>query len=245
MITLTTVGTGSKGNAYILRDGNWQFLLDAGVPWKSIQKACEYQPLDGAVCSHWHGDHVDGAKQVSRYGCDIYAGEDAAQGIAERTGARIRPLKPQKAYRINGWNVLCFPLPHEDVPNYGFVIRSPMSYHKLAYLTDFGYTKYRFKQLHVDSLLISCNHMDNPEAFAGSENFGHVVRGHSSLSVVKEIVTVNQTDSLKHIVLCHISEENGDPDEMARQIAEIAPQATVHIAEKSKLIILQKEGVDN
>ena len=117
-------------------------------------------------------------------------------------------------------------------------MQSPVSQHKLVYLTDFGYTKYRFKQLAVNTLLISCNHMDNPEAFAGSENFDHVVRGHSSLSVVKEIVTVNQTDSLKHIILCHISEENGDPDEMARQIAEISPQATVYVAEKNHSIVL-------
>ena len=238
MITLTTVGTGSRGNAYILRDNDRQVLLDAGVPWKAIQKASGYGLLDFAACSHWHGDHIDGVKQVSRYGCDVYAGEDAAQGIAERTGARIRPLKPQKAYRINGWNVLCFPLPHEDIPNYGFVIKSPVSCHKLAYLTDFGYTKYRFRSLNVDSLLISCNHMDNPEAYAGSENFDHVVRGHSSLSVVKEIITVNQTESLRNIILCHISEDNGDPEEMARQIAETAPQATVYVAEKNHSIVL-------
>lgn len=238
MITLTTVGTGSRGNAYILRDNDRQILLDAGVPWKSIQKASGYRVLDCAVITHLHGDHSEYAKWVSRYGCDIYAGEDAAQGIAERTGARVRPLKPQKAYPINGWNILCFPLPHEDIPNYGFIIRSPVSRHKLAYLTDFGYTKYRFKHLHVDSLLISCNHMDNPEAFAGSENFDHVVRGHSSLSVVKEIITVNQTESLRNIILCHISEDNGDPEEMARQIAETAPQAMVYVAEKNHSIVL-------
>lgn len=52
---LITVGTGSKGNAYILRDGNWQMLLDAGVPWKGVQKACGYGVLDCALITHKHG----------------------------------------------------------------------------------------------------------------------------------------------------------------------------------------------
>lgn len=124
------------------------------------------------------------------------------------------------------------------MPNYGFIVQSPESHHTLAYLTDFGYTKYRFRRIPVETLLISCNHVDDTDRFKDAENFQHVVRGHSSLSVVKEIIKTNMTDALKNIILCHISEENGDPDEMARQVAEIAPQATVYVAEKNHSIVL-------
>lgn len=55
MITLTTVGTGSKGNAYILRDGNRTILLDAGFQWKGIEKACGYGVIDAAFITHEHG----------------------------------------------------------------------------------------------------------------------------------------------------------------------------------------------
>lgn len=239
MTQLITVGTGSTGNAYILRDGDRQMLLDAGVYWKNIQKASGYAPIDLAVISHWHSDHVEAVKMVSRYACDVYAGEDAAQGIAERTGGKVRPLKPQKVYHINDWTVLCFPLPHEDVPNYGFIIRSPVSYHTLAYLTDFGYTKYRFRRIPVETLLISCNHVDDTGRFKDAENFQHVLRGHSSLSVVKEIIKTNMTDALKHIILCHMSEDNADPEDMQREIQElVGNEVSVDIAEKGKVIDL-------
>ena len=125
------------------------------------------------------------------------------------------------------------------MPNYGFIIRSPVSYHTLAYLTDFGDTKYRFRRIPVETLLISCNHVDDTDRFKDAENFQHVLRGHSSLSVVKEIIMTNMTDALKHIILCHMSEENSDPEDMQKEIQEIVGcAATVDIAEKGKVIDL-------
>ena len=52
---LVTVSTGSIGNAYLLQDGNRQILLDAGFPWKGIQKACGYGVFDCALITHKHG----------------------------------------------------------------------------------------------------------------------------------------------------------------------------------------------
>ena len=61
--------------------------------------------------------------------------------------------------------------------------------------------------------------------------------------MVKEIIKTNMTDALKHIILCHMSEDNADPEDMQMEIQELVGYAaTVDIAEKGKVIDLQKEG---
>ena len=57
---ITAISSGSKGNAYLISDGETTLLLDAGVTFKRIQEAAGYNTgkIAAALVTHRHGDHT-------------------------------------------------------------------------------------------------------------------------------------------------------------------------------------------
>lgn len=238
---LRVVGSGSSGNSYMLKDHGQYLALDAGMKFQAVQVGCDFEvgKIVACLCGHAHKDHSKYLPVFDQNAIDCYAGKEAVLPIAKATGYTPTALKERKWNRIGEWEVLAFDVPHEDEPNYGFIIESP-SGHKLMYLTDFQYSRYTFRRMHLNTMLIACNHMDDIEEHAGgSANFGHVVKGHSSLSVVKNCIQANKTDDLRHVVLCHLSENNADPDEMVKQVQEVVGRkVTVDVVRKGLVLEL-------
>lgn len=148
----------------------------------------------------------------------------------------IQVFEPYKggsqSFKADGWQIKAFELPHDDVENRGIYLKSP-SGHRILYMTDFSFCKYTFTKLKVQTILIECNHMDDIAKDDNEGKYSHVLRGHSSLSVVKEFLRVNQTDELRNVILCHLSADNADPDEMLRQVQTVVGDSVnVHIAKK-------------
>jgi len=148
----------------------------------------------------------------------------------------IQIFEPYKggsqSFEADGWQIKAFELPHDNVDNRGIYLISP-SGHRLLYMTDFSYCAYIFKKLKVQTILIECNHMDDIEDYGNEGKIYHVLRGHSSISTVCEFLRVNQTEELRNVILCHLSADNADPDEMLRQVQTVVgDDVKVNIAKK-------------
>jgi hypothetical protein len=103
-------------------------------------------------------------------------------------------------------------------------------------MTDFGYCRYTFKSWNVDTWLIACNHIENPDMEA--EKYAHVVMGHSSLSTVKDILAVNKCDAMKNVILCHVSAD-ADTEQMVTEVKEVVGDGVnVSLAKKGTVIYL-------
>ena len=137
-----------------------------------------------------------------------------------------------QSFKVDGWQIKAFELPHDNVDNMGIYLKSP-SGHRLLYMTDFSYCKYTFQKTKVNTILIECNHMDDVAEEDNEGKFYHVLRGHSGLSTVCEFLRVNQTEELKTVILCHLSSENADESEMLKQVQEV-------VGEKVKVVIAKK-----
>lgn len=148
----------------------------------------------------------------------------------------IQVFEPYKggsqSFESNGWKMKSFELPHDNVENRGIFLKSP-SGHRMLYMTDFSFCAYTFTKLKVQTILIECNHMDDIEEEGNEGKFAHVLRGHSSCSTVCEFLRVNQTDELRNVILCHLSADNADPDEILRQVQTVVGDSVnVYIANK-------------
>ena len=207
---LITVGTGSKGNCYLLkRDNNRYIALDCGVPWKKVMVATKFRPsdIDLALVTHSHSDHAR------------YMGDFVANGIETVTTSN----KARKILRKGEVDIVPFEVPH-DVLCYGFLIR--VDGRTIVYMTDFGYCKYTFKSWKVDTFIIACNHDENPDS--DEAKYAHVVMGHSSLSTVKWILEANKAESMKNVILVHYS-QSADIEAMAEEIQKTVGD-TVEVA---------------
>ena len=205
---LLTLGTGSKGNSYVLSDddGN-SLILDAGVSIEAIKKALDFnfQSVSGVLISHGHKDHVLCADALEYYGLDVWKPYVWDDGLDRIT--------------LGAYAVSSFPVNHDTEPCTGFLIRHTSGF-RMIYATDLSYTKYIFSKFKADCILVECNYMDeyvNPEL----EYLRHKVCGHFSLKNCKEFIKVNQTDNLKTIILCHMSFSSCDGAESIKQIKEI------------------------
>ena len=161
---------------------------------------------------------------------------DHSKSASKLQNMGIPVFEPYKggsqSFESNGWKMKAFELPHDDVENRGIYLKSP-SGHRMLYMTDFSYCAYTFTKLKVQTILIECNHMDDIDEGSNENKFCHVVRGHSALSTVCEFLRVNQTEELRNVILCHLSADNADPDEMLRQVQTVVGDSVnVHIAKK-------------
>ena len=215
---LITVGTGSKGNCYLLkRDNDKIIALDCGVPWKKVMVATKFRPsdIDLALVTHSHSDHAR------------YMGDFVANGIETVTTSN----KARKILRKGEVDIVPFEVPH-DVLCYGFLIR--VDGRTIVYMTDFGYCKYTFKSWKVDTFIIACNHDENPDA--DEAKYVHVVMGHSSLSTVKGILEANKSEFMKNVILVHYS-QSADIEAMAEEIQKtVGDTAKVAIARNGEAI---------
>ena len=161
---------------------------------------------------------------VQCYGCD-----ELQEKLETVYGERIIGLPEKRSIRISEWIVTPFYLPHTTrdkdtgalipCPNFGYLIKN--SDEVLLYATDFEYIPYTFKNQRINYMLLECNHMDDLMD-SSSANYVHALKGHSSLSVVKDFAQVNKTPDLRNIILCHLSSENADPETMQKEVQSVA-----------------------
>ena len=161
---------------------------------------------------------------VQCYGCD-----ELQEKLEIVYGEKIIGLPEKRSVTISEWIVTPFYLPHTTrdkdtgalipCPNFGYLIKN--SDEVLLYATDFEYIPYTFKNQSINYMLLECNHMDDLMD-SSSANYVHALKGHSSVSTVRDIILANKTPDLRNVILCHLSSENADPETMQKEVQSVA-----------------------
>lgn len=153
---------------------------------------------------------------IQCYGCD-----ELQEKLEIVYGEKITGLPEKRSVRISEWIVTPFYLPHDNTPNFGFLIDFPDDAGRLLYATDFEYLPYTFKSLKINYFLLECNHqadlVERSEA-----KYEHSLRGHSELETVKGIVRVNKTPDMRNVILCHLSSGWSDLEIMHKEVQSVA-----------------------
>lgn len=229
---ITVIGSGSSGNAYVLRSGTDVLLLEAGLPLARIRQALGFRlhTVAGLWISHHHGDHAGSARAVWQAGVPVYCLPETA-AACDLAGHRVTLLTPRTPVRCGAWQVLPFPVIH-DVPTVGFVIQHGAD--RVLYVTDTAYIPVRVPGLtHV---LIEANYA--PDILEANVRAGRIpsglrnriVRTHMSLDTVMGFLQANDLSRLQQIWLLHLSDANSDATRFQREVSRITGTPT-YIAE--------------
>lgn len=205
---LIVCGTGSSGNCYVLTNGEETLVLEAGLSIKAVQVAIGFKvrSIKGLLVTHEHKDH-------SRY-----TFEYEIAGIP-----RYEPYKeenPPRQCQFGRFNIQCFPLVH-NVPCYGFLIQHP-EIGRFLYVTDTEYVPFLFKD--INAMLIEANYSEK-YLDRSAPNYLHVKQGHMDIQTTIDCikaVAANTTD-LRDVILCHLSDDHGDPGEFWAETNAIVP----------------------
>lgn len=226
---LTIIGSGSKGNGYLLDNGTEALLIEAGVPFKAVLHAlCGHvERLAGCLISHEHGDHAGHVGEVLDYAVPTYAtcGTIKAMGRGKR-GFEPTALQGQPGtYRqitVGKFIVQPFETRHDAAEPAGFLIW----HHEtgtVLFATDTYYLPNRYAGL--NNILIECNY--DPTTLDRRIEAGEIPaalrrrlhESHLSFETCRQALLANELSEVCRIVLIHISEGNGDPGRFAAGIA--------------------------
>ena len=214
MCRLITVGSGSSGNTYLIQCGDEVLVLDCGIKLIQVKKALSFyiRGIVGAIVTHSHGDH---AKYISEY---------EAAGIPVFKPYEMESLRQDT--QMGGFRIQSFGVTH-SVPTVGYLIGHERL-GKMLYVTDASYVKYTFRNL--NTILIEANWSEK-YVDKDKSNYSHVLRGHMNIGVTEECIRSNINQGLHNVILCHISDSNGNASEFREVINEATPPWTrVHIA---------------
>lgn len=230
-LTITTIASGSKGNAYHISDGQTSLLLEAGVPFKQIQKALKFnlQNTVGCLITHEHMDHAKYTNQMlsAAINCYMSTGTASALNIEHH---RIKTIQANKQYQIGTWTIIAFDVQHDVNEPFGFLIRSKEG-DVLLFATDTYYIKQRFKG--ITHMMIECNYaqsvLDQNLEDGKIHNFLYkrVMKSHFSLENLTEFIKANDLSQVDEIHLLHLSDKNSDEKLMYETIAKLTGKRVI------------------
>ena len=211
IIKFKVLDSGSSGNCYILENDKEALIIEAGLPFKEVKKALDFnvKKIVGVIVGHIHFDHFKYMGQFKAAGIQTLCfGEEMPEYDAEK----------MKHYLLGmgKFRIKPFPLVH-DVPCYGFYISHP-DMGNLVYASDTEYIKYRFKGL--NHILVEANYSKDLVSDI-PEKRKHVLTGHMEIDTACGFIKANRNAALRSVILLHLSKESCNQEDFKAKTEKV------------------------
>lgn len=236
---LKVIGTGSKGNAYLLENEQEALLIECGVNIQEIKKAVNFNvsKISGCIVTHEHGDHAKSINEVMKAGIDTYATKGTFSKAQKNHRMKIIPQQGQ--FQVGNFKVISFPTIHDVAEPCGFLI-----YHQdcgvTLFLTDTVYSGFTFKGL--NNIIVEANYA---EEIIG-EKLGdmkflrdRILNSHMSIDTCLQFLKANDLSAVNNIVLIHLSDSNSHELDFAKYVNKLTGK-NVHVADNGLQIEFNK-----
>ena len=139
---LASLGSGSKGNAALLRCDNSCVLIDCGYSLKQLEKRLQrieltIDDITAILVTHEHSDHGAGiTRLLSRREIPLWTSVGTARALKLED---FQPISGGQAFELcDDLQVQVVTVPHDAAEPIQFVFTQPSSGRKLGILTDSG-----------------------------------------------------------------------------------------------------------
>lgn len=217
-LSFASLGSGSRGNATLVKKGATCILVDCGFSLAQLKKRLArlglgIEALTAILVSHEHGDHLRGVGVLARQtGIPVWMtpGTAAAPDIARIPGLRL--LNCHQPLEIDEILVQPFPVPHDAREPCQFLLGDGCR--RFGILTDCGRETRHITALldGCDALMIECNH---DVGLLAASAYPPAVRqriaggfGHLSNDQAAKLLEGLDLSRLQHLVTAHLSEHN-------------------------------------
>ncbi|MDT3386868.1 MAG: MBL fold metallo-hydrolase [Bacteroidota bacterium] len=238
MLHYISFGSGSSGNCSMLYTEHSGLLMDAGLGVRTLKKylksyAIPMSRIQSLLITHDHADHVKSVGSISRdYSIPVFATRDVHRGIDRNWCVRTkipagseRIIEKNVAFEVGDFTITPFEVPHDSSDNVGYCIQ----YDNITFvlMTDVGHITDEISAYigRANYLVIEADFeqemLDNgpyPE-YLKTRISGPL--GHQSNVECAEAIATNATQDLRHVWLCHLSNENNHPDLAEKTVKQI------------------------
>ncbi|WP_456405190.1 MBL fold metallo-hydrolase [Thiolapillus sp.] len=236
-----SLGSGSRGNATLIRAGETCLLLDNGFSLRELEQRLARldlgpESIDAVLVTHEHGDHIKGVGPLARkYRMPVWMTHGTWRNAPCGDVPELQLFGSHTpAFVIGDIEVMPFAVPHDAREPTQFTFTHQRL--KLGILTDAGsFTPHVIAAIQdVDALLLECNHdaqmlRDGPyppylqERVGGS--YGHLSNDQAAL-----LLAQIDHGRLQYLVVGHISEKNNHPDLARESLVEVCASLSNRIS---------------
>jgi phosphoribosyl 1,2-cyclic phosphodiesterase len=245
-MNLKVIGTGSKGNAYLLENEEEALLIECGVNIKAIKQAVNFnlRKIVGCIVTHEHGDHAKSIKEVMALGIDVYSNKGTFEALGISAGFdkchhKAKPLHGIDNWVIGGFKIMSFDVKHDAAEPCGFLINHQETGNVL-FLTDTMYCGYTFKNL--NNIIVEANYSHQIIRVKLNEmEFlkNRVMQSHMSLDTCIQFLKANDLSKVNNIVLIHLSDGNSNEKQFKSEVSQ-ATGKTVTVADNGLVMEFNK-----
>lgn len=221
-LSFASLGSGSKGNATLVSDGETRLLIDCGFTMREAERrlaALGLHPrqLDAILVTHEHGDHIGGVGPLARRH-DIPVYLTPGTWRAGRLGRvpRHHWITPQARFAIKGLEIEPVTVPHDAREPVQFCLSG--AGRRLGVLTDLGHPSAHVVEAFrgCDALILECNHdrrllAEGPYPPRLKRRVGGDW-GHLANVQAARLLQGLGLDRLQRIICSHLSEHNNRPE---------------------------------
>ena len=239
-MNLKCLGSSSLGNCYLLENESECLIIEAGIPFKEVKKALDFNTskIVGVLISHEHGDHFKYVKDYLIAGIPIMSSQGTWSTLPYEVEISDKVMRSGYWYQLGNFTITPFQVIHDAAEPFGFIIRHP-DIGALLFATDTEYIKQNFAKLKANHILIECNYSQeiiDGRVYSGSTDKGlrdRVLQSHMELETCKEFIGVNKTVNLDNVVLLHLSDGNSNARLFTEEIQSVVgPNVMVTVADK-------------
>ncbi len=228
------IGSGSKGNATLIKHDQTTVMIDCGFSVKYtlsrlMELDCCVEDIDAILVTHEHSDHISGVSRLAcRYGIPVFTTRGTARTGKLEKIEDIQWIELDNDFEIGSITITPVSVPHDANEPCQFIFKAGGK--KLGVMTDLGsvspHVCAEYTRCHA--LLLEANH-DIDMLWSGKYPPSLKQRvasdwGHLSNVQAEHFLQSIDIALLNTLVLGHISEQNNSIDLVKKQFAEIERQ---------------------
>lgn len=237
MFKFVSLGSGSSGNSYFLLTDQVGILIDAGLGIRQLKRALKdrgfgIENVNAVFVTHDHADHIKSVGHLSNdFGLPIYSTQSVHMGITKNycvttkiPNDKVCFIQKQQTVTIGNLHVTAFDVPHDSTDCVGYRVQTDNGI-TFCLITDVGrVTPVIQEEVGIANYLVLESNHDKDMLLMGPYPAylkGRIRSGRGHLDNVESarLVAESASPELKHVWLCHLSEENNHP-ELARKTYE-------------------------
>jgi phosphoribosyl 1,2-cyclic phosphodiesterase len=227
MLRVTSLGSGSQGNALLVDGTEGSVLIDAGFGPRRLARRFALvnrrpDQVGALVLTHEHSDHTSGAYAAStRWKWPVFAIDQTFNALDDAPGGQ--PKQPvamtfDRPFSVCGLDVTPVSVPHDSRTCAALVITDRKSGARAGVAMDLGHVPHHLPAAlaHCDLLVVESNHdermlVNGPYPWQLKQRVGGML-GHLSNGAAASLLASVAHRGLRGVMLAHLSESNNTPE---------------------------------
>lgn len=217
------LASGSDGNCYVIRSGEYTIMLDQGMTYKHLVEQMNVngimpEEIEYILVTHEHSDHIKGVGTAARkFKCPVISTMGTYLGMSDHIGkVDHTPIKRGVGFSLGDIDILPIPTRHDaaDPVCYRFSTGG-----KSAFIaTDTGSINMEIRQAIKDSDLIILESNYDPQRLRNNPLYPEYLKRRIASEDSGHLSNYQCGDALmgirtgQRVFLGHLSKKNNDPD---------------------------------